>query len=280
MYYFLLSLAAILFASQFLFNQRFQDEYGDTAYSALLFTGYTSLISFFVMLAIGGFNMRISLFSLATAIVYSLVNISYTYVSIKAFATVNLSVYSVFAMLGGMLLPFLYGLVFEHEALTSGKILSCLLIAFSLSLTISRDSRRGGFIYYLLVFLLNGLCGVLSAFHQANPDAVSSTDFMALNRLTAFVMCLLIWAVFFRKPLKLNAKGLLYSVGFALFCGFGNLIALISLKHLPASVQYPIITGGVMSVSLVISVIRHENVTRKNIISAICAFAATIFAAI
>ena len=95
MYYLLLSVAAVLFASQFLFNQMFQREYGDTLYSALIFNLYTSLISFFAMLAINGFRMHFSVFSVAIAFIYSFVSISYTYVSIKAFSMVNLSVYSV-----------------------------------------------------------------------------------------------------------------------------------------------------------------------------------------
>ena len=277
MYYFLLSFASLLFASQFLFNQKFQAEYGDTLYSALLFTGYTSLISFFAMLAIGGFKAEITLFSVLVALVYSFVSISYSYVSIKAFNTVNLSVYSVFAMLGGMLLPFLYGVWFQGEPLTTGKFISCLLIVIALSMTVTKGSSGGGAVYYILVFLLNGLCGVISAFHQSNPKAVGSVSFMMLNRLMAVIICLAVWAIFFRKPIGLNKRGLIYSVGFALFCGFGNLIALVSLKFLPASVQYPIITGGVMAISLFISLIRREKVTPKNIISAAFAFAATIF---
>lgn len=180
-------------------------------------------------------------------------------------------------MLGGMLLPFLYGISFENEPLTFGKTVSCLLIVLSLMLTLSKDKIKGGGIYYISVFVLNGMSGVLSAIHQGNINAADSVSYTAVSKLLAFVLCVVLWGITSRKMIQISKTGIIHSVGFALFCTFGNLLALISLKYLPASVQYPFITGGVMAVSLVISVVRKENVTKKNIISAITAFAATIF---
>lgn len=279
MYYLLLCVAVIFFATQFLFNQKWQNEYGDSQNSALIFTLISSAIGFAAMLPVNGFKLDLSPFSFLLATLSAINGIAYTYVSIKAFNTVNLSVYSVFAMLGGMLLPFLYGIIFENEALTVGKITGCLLIALSLLFTVSKGKSKGG-IYYALVFTLNGLSGVIAAIHQGNANAVSGTSFTAISKLASVAICAVLWAATSRKVVKISKTGLLYSVGFAILCTFGNLLALISLEYLPASVQYPIITGGVMVVSLVISILRKEKITKKNVISAIIAFAATIAVAI
>lgn len=277
MYYILLSVAVVCFAAQFLFNQKWQNEYGDTWFPALLFTLISSAIGFAATLPVNSFGIEYSHFSFAMATLSAINGIAYTYVSIKAFNTVNLSVYSVFAMLGGMLLPFLYGIIFSNEGITVGKTVSCLLIAASLLLTTSKGEKKGGFIYYALVFVLNGMSGVIAAIHQGNPNAVGSASFTVLTKLSSVIICIILWALTSRKLIKITKTGWLYSAGFAILCTFGNLLALISLKYLPASVQYPIITGGVMAVSLIISIIRKEKVTQKNIISTIIAFAATIF---
>lgn len=275
MYYFMLIFAAALFASQFLFNQKFNEECGSTWHASLIFTLYTSVVSFVAMLLINGFRLQFSIFSFVMVLIYAAVNILYSYMSIKAFSVVNLSVYSVFAMLGGMILPFLYGIVFCNESITFGKIICCILITVSLLITVSSGKKKGK-LYYLSVFILNGLVGVLSTIHQGNINAVGSVDFMALNRIVTVVICIVIWLASGRNTLKISRRAFGDSALYAIFCGFGNLLTLISLKHLQASVQYPIITGGVIVLSLLISIIRKEQITRRDIISALFAFIATI----
>ena len=62
-------------------------------------------------------------------------------------------------------------------------------------------------------------------------------------------------------------------------CSLGNLFVLIALKHIDASVQYPIITGGVMLISLLISLIRREKVTKKEAFASVVAFIASVILA-
>ena len=57
---------------------------------------------------------------------------------------------------------------------------------------------------------------------------------------------------------------------------YGILIFAHNIRQLNASVQYPMITGGTIVVSLIISIIGREKVTYKNVISAILALMATI----
>ena len=124
LYYALVFAATILFALQFLFNQKFEGVRGSGLKSALEFTFYKSAVIVVMMLIISAFKITVTPFSLVLSVVYAAACILMTYFSMKAFAIANLSVYSVFSMLGGMLLPFLLGVGFYNEKLTLFKIIS------------------------------------------------------------------------------------------------------------------------------------------------------------
>lgn len=281
MYYSLLIIATILFSSQFLFNQKYQQEAGSKINASLIFSIITSIASVILMFIIGGFKFEFSVFSLIIAFIYAVTLILYSIASIKSFSVVNLSVYSVFAMLGGMLLPFIYGIAFNNEPLTINKIICCALIGLSLFLTTNKSTTANkGKIYYIAVFILNGLVGVLSTIHQSNVNAVDSSSFMALTQGWVFIIALIIFIITKQPKPEINKKTIGFSSGYAIFSGIANLLALIALTKLPASVQYPIITGGTMVFSLFISLLRKENVTKKNVISTVIAFVASVIIAI
>lgn len=279
--YILLVLATLLFASQFLLNQQFQKTKGADFNSALTFNCLTAFIMLLIMLAINKFKLEFSSFSTLMALWGAINSILYTTCSLKAFSSANLSVYSIFAMLGGMLLPFFFGIFFAGEPLTAAKILCCVLILVSLALTFQKGkSSKKAIFYYFAVFLLNGMNGVIAKIHQSSPVSVDSQSFLAMQNLISFIICSLIYIIKNKKYISVTKKELSFSIGFALACGIGNLFTLIALTELPASVQYPIITGGVMVFSTVISIIRCERPRKKEIISALIAFVSTILIAI
>lgn len=103
---------------------------------------------------------------------------------------------------------------------------------------------------------------------------------MTVKLLTAGI-CLIYLFKNRRQAVKMTSKRALVSCsGYAVFTTVGNLLLLITLKHIPASVQYPAVTGGVMLVSLLISVARKEKITKKDIISTVIAFASTVMIAL
>lgn len=278
LYYGLLIAAAILFSTQFLFQQKYQRESGTDWSATLNFNIYSGIAGFFLMWIIGRGHLEFSWFSLAVAAVYAVVNITYNYASLKSFDTVNLSAYSMFAMLGGMILPFFYGILLNSEDLTVAKVLCGGLIAVALLFTLSGgQSSKKALWYYLAVFIMNGMSGVLSAFHQAHTTlAVDSNSFLALSRIITVMICLIMQLKSLKKFPVISKKAGFYSIGFAILCGLGNLFALIGLTRLPASVQYPIITGGVIVFSTVVSIIRREKPSVKQLIAALLALIATL----
>ena len=170
MYFLIVIIAAVMFSLQFVFNDGFRRETDSSWNSSLKFTLYSSFAGLIVLLMINKMHMEVSAFSVVTACVYSLVYISLSYASIKAFEYANLSVYSVFSMIGGMILPFLYGIMCGEEFKTA-RLVCCLLIALSVIMTIKKgEHSKKATKYYMLVFVLNGLVGVISKFHQSYAD--------------------------------------------------------------------------------------------------------------
>ncbi len=281
MYYFLVIMAVILFSLQFLFNQRFEQSRGESLDSALEFSLYKSLVIVVIMLIISGFRVQITAFSLIMAVIYAFSGIAMTVFSMKAFAVANLSVYSVFSMLGGMLLPFVLGVGFYDEDLTPFKVICCGLIVVSVLLNIKKGKQdKKAIVYYMAVFILNGMAGVISKIHQSSESPHSdSSGFMMLTSLVTVAICA-VWLIVKNKKIPLiKGKELLFASGYGVFNGIGNLFLLMSLEHLPASVQYPLVTGGVMLFSTLISAVRKEKITVKEYIAAAVSFVASVLMA-
>lgn len=280
LYYGMVLAAAALFSAQFLANQRFQAYCGDDKKSTFLFSAYSGAGMFLLMMLLSGGRLAFSGFSAALAAVKAVTGLLYVYCSLKVFGQANLSVYSVFAMLGGMLLPFLYG-VLGGEPLSAGKAACCILVAAALAVTVrGGKSGKKAVFYYAAVFVLNGLSGVLAAVHTAGAAAVDSTGFMAWSSLLQMLFSLLLLAVTPGASLKIPGKAGLSVAGYALCCGMGNLMLLVALSHLPASVQYPFVTGGVLFFSTAVSVLRREKTGPRELLAAGLGLGAAILIAV
>ena len=276
MYYSMIAVSALLFSFQFLFNDGYKRECGSSLASALKFSLYTSVVGLIFLLVINKFQLKFSLFSALVAIVYSVISIIFSYCSVKAFETANLSVYSVFSMIGGMVLPFVFGLACGEEFKLL-RVLSCLVIVAAIILTADRSGKnKGGFKYYIAVFLLNGLVGIISKIHQSNAAATDSAGFMMLTKIFTASLAVIILLCYKKKDFFLNKKAFAYCGIYSAVNSIGNLLLLIALLHLPASVQYPVVTGGTMLFAFVISLFRRDKITKKDILCTALAIAATV----
>ena len=278
MMYLLLLAADALFALQFLFTRKYRALEGDDLHAALISMIYASLIKVVILLVTGGFRVEFSLFSCGLALIHAALFMASTYASLKSLATANLSVYSIFMMLGSMILPFSFGILFLREPLTAGKVGCVLFILIALMLTLEKGgSKKGAYKYYFAVFFLNGMAGVTSTYHQSRPElAVNSNSFMVFSSAWALVLPLCYYLLKYRKFPQASAKTLLNRGGYALCNGVGNLLLMIALAVLPASVQFPIVTGGTMVFSALVGLCLKEKLTRKKALSLLAAVIATV----
>lgn len=275
MYYGLILLSVAIFGGCFGLDDIYQRRRGTSLRISLEYSLLSALAGLIVLAAINGFRMEITLFSLIMALLSTFTGFGYTFCTFRALRTINLSLYSVFAMLGGMLLPSLQGIMVYGETLTVGKIMCFLLIGVALMLTVQRGSVGMGFIYYLGVFVLNGMSGVLAKYYTAAPfEKVSAASYSILICLCTAAIAVVLLFVLPREKTKTSTPA---SLGIGILSGAGNKLAnyllIIALLHVDASVQYPMVTGGVMIVSTLISYLGPKKPTRRDVVSVIFGFA-------
>ena len=176
-------------------------------------------------------------------------------------------------MLGGMMLPFVVGIVFYSEPVTVANAVCVIFVITALLITVSWKKKTGGELYYVGVFVLNGMSGVLSKIYEdATYPKVSSAGYS----LWMAVMSVLITGVALiciHKKVKMpSIKAIAYSAGGGALNRVANFLLLIALSVLPASVQYPFVTGGVIIVSTVIAALTKQKPSRKEIFAVCLSF--------
>lgn len=275
MYYALIIISVIMFGACFTCNNIYQKIRGSTIKVSIQFSLISSFAGLIVLLLVNKFKFEYTHYTLFMAVFQYLISIGFTFCSFKSLGVINLSLYALFSMLGGMVLPFLQGILFYKEPISVAKAICLVFIVAALLLTVERGEKSKGYIYYAGVFVLNGMSGVLAKlFVESKYPKTSSAGFSILSCLVSVVLSLVLLAVFFRQ--KQTPKETAKSLCSALFNGATNRIAnyvlLIALTHVESSVQYPMVTGGVMIVSTVISYFGKNQPTAKEIASVGLAF--------
>ncbi len=274
MYYGLLSLSVVMFGVQFLMNSRYQKHAGSGMGVTFQFAFFGNAVGLVCLLVINKFAFGFTPFTLIMAVLTALNSILYTFCSLKAFEHINLSLYSIFAMLGGMALPFLFGILFYGEPLTVGNLVCFSLIVAALSLTVKRGEKKNGGIYYAGVFVLNGMSGVLSKiFTAADYEKCNAAVYSIWVSLATAVISGVILLCMFKSLKKLTTPALGFAAGCGAISRVANYFLVLALAVLPAAVQYPFVTGGTMIVSTVISFLCRQKPSRRELLSVALSFA-------
>ena len=267
-YYILILLAVGLFGGGFALNDVYRRARGESLYVSLQFTLHSSLAGLAVLLCINGLKPECTVFTLLMAISAALVGFGFTFCTFKALGSINLSLYSLFSMLGGMLLPFFQGILFYGEGVTVAKAVGSALIVLALALTVQKGEKKRGTVYYAGVFVLNGLSGVLSKlFTEAPYPKTGAAAYSALIALcTAVPAGIALLTVKKPKGTPGHTKGALLSGALnGAFNRVANYLLVVSLSHVDASLQYPMVTGGVMAVSTALSCFTGNKPSRREL---------------
>ncbi len=282
-YYILLIFATLLFALSFYFNKRVEQNCNNNSDTTALFLLVTWLEIFVVLFLLLKGKLAFTSFSLICAAIHATALAVFTVLNLKVLKIVELSKYSLYTMLGGMLVPTVYGLLFANEGLTLGKALCCILVTAALIYDAGKSSTNVREAKFLLsVFLINGSFGVISAIHQNSTyQHVGSLEYMSLQAILISVFCS-IWLIIKRiKNKKINAvknnKAYFNMLGYGILYGGAELILLVAIQFIPSSVQFPIITGGTIIFSTAISALIGETRNKKSVISLIMALVGLMF---
>lgn len=283
MNYLLVIIATVLLAFDFALQKKYQAGEGADISAGLKFNALNGLFTAFIFFALSGFKAEFSLFSVILAFLMSLFGMLYVALGFKILKGNGMAVYSLFLMSGGMLLPYLFGVLFLSEPLTVLRIIGVLLIllAVILSNKTKLKLKVSFFLLCLSVFILNGLVSIISKCHQINItfNPVSSTAFVMYSGIGKFLFSSV--ALLFCKSkgkLSFSSKNTAFIVvGSALIGGLSYMLQLIGAKELPATVLYPIVTGGsIIFSALSGKVFFKEKLSLYQIISIVLCFAGTL----
>ncbi len=247
--YILLFISVILMVALFVTNKMFQQQAGTAMREGLIFNGSLGMILAVAFWGMNGFRLDINIYSAVMAVFVALLTVGYTMIGFRIMRNEKVALYTIFLMTGGMTIPYVWGLLFLDESYSWLRTIGLIVIIVSIILS-NTDGKSGSRKHVLMcvaVFILNGFVSVLQKEHQINVNAVSTIDFIILNSLAKFLLCS-VGLLFVKKKqevkIKLSSKSVFIIVISAVFFGGSYILQLAGAKSLPATVLYPIVTGG------------------------------------
>lgn len=251
-FYILIFLAALGTAMNFAVTKVYQINQGNSLQSGVIFNSLVGLAGSLIYFAVCGFKIDITVFSVVLALLFTLFHGIYTIIGFKIMSLGSMAVYTIFLMLGGMILPYLYGLFFLDEEITVLKVMALLLMSLAIILQNNGKKERGKAIFYILcicVFFLNGLVSIVSKVHQTYPqfETVSDNGFVLLKNVMRFLLFFGMIPFVGKKGEKvfsIKPKMYIVIVSSALISSISYYLQLVCASSLPATVQFPVISGG------------------------------------
>lgn len=266
MYYGIVIISVLMFGTRFYFNDNYQKENGTGASSVFVSTFVGAVVGVLFLAVINRFDFSLTPFALTWSFITAINSVLCSICSLKALEKVNLSVYSLFTMLGGMMLPFVAGIAFYSESITVAKAICVAFVTAALLITINWKKKTGGELYYFGIFILNGMSGVLSKIYEsAEFSKVSSGGYLLWVSVMSAAIGLIALIIIGKRVKTPSFRAILFSAGGGILNQVANLLLLISLAVLPASVQYPFVTGGVIIVSTAIAALTKQKPAKKEI---------------
>lgn len=287
--YLYICIASVLFSVQAAFTKQYQRNAGEGLRSSFLYNVISPLLFILIMFFYDGMKLSCTWYSLVMALIWAVICNAMTFFQIKALSKGKVANYSLFLLGGGMILPVIYG-AFVGDDFGVFKIIGIVLVCIAIltKIDVKEKSNVYTLICLIIVFILNGLAGVLSAVYQSDLltfDKISSEQFSILRSFTTVglgAIMLVVSSVFGNKEenVKLfsndNLKGMPWALVSGGINGLANLLLLFSLVSVQASLQYPIITGGGIFLSALVGLFFGEKPDVKTWISVAFAVAGTI----
>lgn len=286
MYYAMLFLSSFLFSSGFLCQKLYRNNCRDGIKRTIYLVLFTSIITFVSMFFIGGMKLALTPFSFLMAVIYAINNFVSTYAGIKAFKYADLSLYSMFMMMGSIVIPSVFGLIFYNEQITWLKAAAFVLIFASLYLNTAKsggNTNKKASFYYLLVFTLNGTAGVISKIHQSMPEHnVPTESFLSLSAAIRMAVCIIIILIINQKDntIVLTTKAVIYGFASGLLNAVGNYFNLFVLIFIPITVHSVITTGATLIFSAILGLLFKEKITKRTAAALLLALGATVLSAL
>ena len=288
--YFILFLAVLCIAIQFNVNKFYQKKYANGFKDILFFPLVSGIVNFalFILLSFVFYGKLpdFSMFSFVMSISLAIISTLSALVGILIMKYGKMSVYSVFMMLGGMILPYFYGLVFLDETISPARIIGLVILICALPCSVvdpkGEKKAASAKLYYMLclfIFMLNGIVSIISKAHSVNIAAVPAANFIVYTNLWGTIINGAAYFIFAPRTEKqvlsqekrpVRSSPLPVIVIYSVFSGLGFLLLLIPAKTVPAVAMYPFVTGGSIVLSTVLARIFYKEKIGKFAAAGIC----------
>ena len=274
--------ATILFGIQFGFTKKFQTVAGEGLKTSFLYNAISPIVFAIVMFFIAKDRLSFAPFTVICSLIWAVIANAITYFSIKSLALGSVANYSVFLLGGGMVLPAVYGFFFG-DTITVFKIIGILFILAAVCVKLDFKEKNGlkAYLCFFAMFVMNGLIGILSSVYQGDIFVVeksSAEQFAFMRAIFTAILGAVMLLVLSLKSKAGNNKSLAkggfikasaWALGSGALNGVANLLLLYALLTLDPSLQYPLVTGGAILVSVVIGLFFKEKVDKKTLLSVI-----------
>jgi drug/metabolite transporter (DMT)-like permease len=301
-YYLIVLLAVVGLAVNFCLTKLYQNRTGTGFRISVLFniiTGaFTAVLFFFINGFMNGFSLHFTSFSWLMAFLLLLFCGGYALIGFKIIAMGDIAVYTLFLMLGGMMLPYFFGLIFLEEQFSylrlAGLILMVIAIALSGREGGKGEKKKGSLVFFLLcmiVFCLNGGGSIVSKIHQL-PENIDRAVLSPVFVMMAGIIRVVIFSLIYfgirlhdkklpadRRPAPINlpVSAILIMLASSAVDGASYLCQLAGASHLPATVLYPMITGGsVVLTAIAGRIFFGQKLTRQATIGIVLCLIATL----
>lgn len=292
MYYLLALLADVGITACFSINKVYRGCVPYAIRSVAFKVAVSSGMSFLLFFTLNRFRVQVNGYTLLMALAMDTVAVLSEGVTFIAYGKGPVSLYTVFQMQGGMLLPFLYGVVCGNR-LTVLHVVGILFMTVALILTVLPERGRaqrpsGGFVVLCcLIFLINGAISIVSYIYSNSALGTGPQNFIMAKALMLGSAAALVYGLqpARAKPSRNGGSGLL-RLGVLIACvslidSASYFAQLLSAAHLPAVVMYPIITGGTVVLTAIAGrIFFGERHTRKAMAGFALSLLATLMFAI
>lgn len=283
--YLILLAASILLALDFAAQKTYQQKSGTGIVAGLSFNMIVGLATVIMFFALNGFKINITPYGLIISSLMSISVFIYTIIGFRILRDGNIALYSLFSLAGAIVVPYVFGIAFLDEKTTVFMLIGVFLIMIAtvMSNISSQKSDLMQIILCISVFLLNGTGAVISKLCQVDYGygIVEVNDFVCMTGITKFIICGITFLVYRKYKKHNDEKNIALSVVpwiilSAIVGGVSYMLQLIGAARLPASVLFPMVSGGSIIFSTLAGVIFFkEKPTKWQIVGICVCFAGT-----
>ncbi len=276
----------------FLFMKLFSGAVNRTLYTSIAFSVVYGLVAALVCALVGGGLRFDHLESVLLALAFAVISVLFVVLGIVVVSLGNMSMYSMFTMLGSIVMTFVYGLLFRSElqGVTVCRWIAIVLMLVSIVVPLFDERKKGGksertkkqkILFWgacFAGFVCNGFAGVVCA-AQADVQlaqgalALSPVQFAgAYMLMTAGISLLLLLVLALFKKTRvgvkeckkvIGVKPLLFTAGYGIATAFANVFNIEATALLPATLTFPFINGGVILVTAIVGGLCFREHTAK-----------------